>query len=79
MLVWEVTHSMKTLKLVLVLTISIALVLIVVQNTASVQARFLWFTVEMSVILLLFLTTAGGFALGLIVALLAMSGGESKS
>jgi len=70
---------MKTVKVVLVLTISIALVLVVVQNTVPVQARFLWFTAEMPVILLLFLTTAGGFALGLIVALLAMSGVKSKS
>lgn len=69
---------MKTLKLVFILTISIALLLVIVQNTVPVQARFLWFTAEMPVILLLFLTTAGGFALGLIVALLAMSGGESK-
>ena len=69
---------MKTVKLVFVLTISIALLLVVVQNTVPIQARFLWFTTEMPVILLLFLTTAGGFALGLIVALLTRSGTKSK-
>ncbi|MFH2046231.1 MAG: LapA family protein [Pseudomonadota bacterium] len=70
---------MKTIKQVLVLTISISLVLIVVQNTAPIQARFLWFTTEMPVILLLFLTAAGGFILGLIVALLSKSGTKFKS
>ncbi|MBU1054724.1 MAG: LapA family protein [Proteobacteria bacterium] len=70
---------MKTIKQVLVLTISIALVLVAVQNTAPIQARFLWFTTEMPVILLLFLTAAGGFILGLIVSLLAKSGTKLKS
>lgn len=69
---------MKTIKQVLVLTISIALVLVVVQNTAPIQARFLWFTTEMPMILLLFLTAAGGFILGLIVALLSKGGTKHK-
>jgi uncharacterized integral membrane protein len=60
---------MKTPKLVIILVISIALILIVVQNTAPVEARFLWLTAEVPAILLLFLTAAGGFALGLLVAL----------
>ncbi len=70
---------MKTVKLVFVLMISIALVLVVVQNTVPVQAHFLWFTTEMPVILLLFLTAAGGFVLGLIVALIVRRGSKSKS
>lgn len=69
---------MKTVKLILVLTISIALLLVVVQNTAPIQARFLWFSTELPVILLLFFTTAGGFVLGLIAAILMRSGTKSK-
>lgn len=65
---------MKTFKLASILVFSLFLVLIVVQNTASVQSRFLWFTAELPVIVLLFLTTAGGFVLGLVVALLVKSG-----
>ena len=69
---------MKTVKLVLILVLSLALVLVVIQNTASVQGRFLWFTAEMPAILLLFLTAAGGFVLGLFVALFVKSGAKSK-
>jgi uncharacterized integral membrane protein len=61
---------MKTVKLVAILLISLLLILIVVQNTTPVQARFLWLSAEVPAILLLFLTAAGGFALGLLVALI---------
>lgn len=61
---------MKSFKLVTILVISLLLILIVVQNTATVQARFLWMSAEVPAILLHFLTAAGGFALGLLVALL---------
>ena len=68
---------MKGVKLVLVSTLSLALVLIVLQNKAPVQARFLWFTAELPAIVLLFVTAAGGFVSGLLVALLVKSGGTS--
>lgn len=69
---------MKRIKLIFLLTISLALVLVVVQNTAPVNARFLWLTTEVPVIvLLLFLTAAGGFVSGLLAALLAKSGAKS--
>jgi len=70
---------MKTFKLLLVLTISIAIMLIVIQNKHVIQVRFLWFTGEMPAILLLFLTSAGGFALGIIVTLLVRSGKKHQS
>lgn len=60
---------MKKAKLVLILILGIAVVLLIVQNTASVTGRFLWFTTEVPAILLLFLTAAGGFILGLLVPL----------
>ena len=69
---------MKRIKLVFLLTLSLALALVVVQNTDSVQARFLWFTAEIPAIVLLFLTAAGGFISGLLVALLLKSGAKSK-
>ena len=68
---------MKKIKLVLLLTISLVLVLVVVQNTAPVNARFLWLTAEVPVIVLLFLTAAGGFVSGLLSALLVKSGAKS--
>ena len=61
---------MRKVKLGLIVVVSLALLLVVIQNTISVQARFLWFSGEVPVILLLVLTGVGGFILGLFVALL---------
>ncbi len=60
---------MRKAKLALIMTLSLALVLVVVQNTTAVQGRFLWFAAEVPVILLLVLTAAGGFILGMLVAI----------
>ena len=68
---------MKSIKLVFLLIVSFALVLVVVQNNAPIQARFLWFAAEVPVIVLLFLTAAGGFVSGLLAALLVKSGAKS--
>lgn len=64
---------MKKLKLGIVLFLGLILVLLVVQNTASVQAHFLGFTTEMSLVVLLFLTGAIGFVSGLVFAFLLKS------
>jgi uncharacterized integral membrane protein len=69
---------MKRLKLVLLWTLSLVLVLLIVQNTAPVQAHFLWLTAVVPAILLLFLTAAGGFIAGILVALLIERGAKSK-
>lgn len=69
---------MNGIKLALLLTLSLALVLVVIQNTAPVQARFLWFTAEVPAIVLLFLTAAAGFIAGLLVTLLIRSGTKSR-
>ena len=58
---------------------SLLLVLLVVQNRAPVQTHFLWLTAEVPAFLLLFLTLAGGFALGLLVALFVKTGSKSKT
>lgn len=64
---------MKKFKLVIFLVLSLILVLLVVQNTASVQAHFLGYTTEMSLVVLLFLTGAIGFVSGLVLGLLLKS------
>lgn len=64
---------MKKLKLAIVLVLGLVLVLLVVQNTASVQAHFLGFTTEMSLVVLLFLTGAIGFVSGLVLGFLLKS------
>jgi uncharacterized integral membrane protein len=69
---------MKTIKLVMLLILSFAMVLLVAQNTAPTQAHFLWMTAEVPVILLLFLTGAGGFLSGLLVAIFVKSDVKSK-
>lgn len=69
---------MKRLKLGIVVVLSLILILIVVQNTASVQAHFLGFTTEMSLVVLLFLTGAMGFVAGLMLGFY-LKGRDKKS
>ena len=59
---------MKKAKLIAILVIVCALVVVIVQNRSPVQAHFLFIAVEMPVILLLVLTAALGFVLGLLAA-----------
>ncbi len=61
---------MNKFKLAIFLVLSLILVLLVVQNRASVQAHFLGYTTEMSLVVLLFLTGAIGFVSGLVLGLL---------
>jgi uncharacterized integral membrane protein len=70
---------MRKMKLVVVLALCLALVLVVLQNTDTVHVSFLWLKVEMPAILLLFLTAAGGFFSGLLVALLMKGSAKPKS
>jgi uncharacterized integral membrane protein len=64
----------KKLKLIFILVLSLIIALIVIQNTAPIQAHFLWITVRMPVILLLLLTAMGGFVLGILVSLFTKPG-----
>jgi uncharacterized integral membrane protein len=70
--------TLHRIKLVILLILSLALVLLVVQNTAPTQARFLWLTAEVPVILLLFLAAVGGFVSGLLVAVFIKKGAKTK-
>ena len=64
---------MKPIKLIAILILTLTLGALLIQNRAPVQTHFLMVTVEMHQILLLLLTTGGGLALGLLVALIAKS------
>ncbi|PKL46159.1 MAG: hypothetical protein CVV42_17535 [Candidatus Riflebacteria bacterium HGW-Riflebacteria-2] len=61
---------MKSLKLVLLVLMVAALTAVVVQNQAPWPVRFLWMSGEMPGIILLFLTTAAGFIMGITVTLM---------
>ncbi|HKK45766.1 MAG TPA: LapA family protein [Balneolaceae bacterium] len=67
---------MKKIKVAIVVVLSLILVLLVIQNTASVQAHFLGFTTEMSLVVLLFLTGAIGFVSGLVLGFLLKHKGK---
>jgi uncharacterized integral membrane protein len=56
---------MQILKLVVVAIVIIAVIIIIAQNTAAVDTRLLFVTVTMPRALLLILTLATGFVLGL--------------
>lgn len=69
---------MKNLKLTLAVVLCLVLVLLIIQNTASVEAQFLWFSAEMSLVVLLFLTGVIGLVSGLILGLLIKSNKTQK-
>jgi uncharacterized integral membrane protein len=72
-------EEMKRVKLTVLLLISLGVVLVVIQNTAPVQARFLWMTAEVPAIVLLFVTAVGGFVAGLLAALLVKRGPQFRA
>ncbi len=61
---------MKMFKLVLLFVLLILLMVLTLQNQAAVKVHFLWMKGELSAVVLLFLTAAGGFLMGLLVPLL---------
>lgn len=69
---------MKTVKLILILALVAAIVTAVLQNTATVETRFLWIHGEAPVILLLIVSSAVGLFLGLLVALFRGKGKKEK-
>lgn len=70
---------MKSLKLIFLLVLILCMAALVVQNTAPIEARFLWLTAEVPAIVLLFLTSAGGFIAGLLIALIVRSSAKSST
>ena len=69
---------MKKTKVIAILVIVCVLAVVIVQNHGPVQAHFLFITVEMPVILLLVLTAALGFILGILAAFLDSSRTQEK-
>ena len=65
---------MKLAKLVLLLLLVVALAAAAVQNRSPWQVHFLWLTGEVPGIILLFLTAAAGFIMGITAALLVKRG-----
>jgi len=61
---------MKLIKLGLLVALVIASTAVVIQNQESWEVRFLWLTSDVPAIVLLFLTLAAGFIMGVVVALL---------
>ncbi len=60
---------MKNVKVIAIALLAIVSIIIVMQNTASVETRLLFVTVTMPRALLLLLTLAAGFVLGLFTTL----------
>lgn len=69
---------MKKAKPIAILAIVIVLAVVIFQNRSPVQAHFLFITVEMPVILLLVLTAALGFVLGMLVRYYGRPGDGKK-
>jgi len=69
---------MKSFKLLFLLVLVIALAAFVLQNQATLPVRFLWLAGEVPGIILLLLTAAAGFIVGITVALLIKSGNKQQ-
>lgn len=61
---------MRIVKQVLLVVVGMFLAIVILQNTAPVRVQFLWMSGQMATVLLLFLTAAAGFTMGVIVTLL---------
>jgi|GEM_PF-870169 len=61
---------MRTTKQVLLVILGALLTVVILQNTAPVRIQFLWFSGEISTVLLLFLTAVGRFYMGVMMTLL---------
>lgn len=59
---------MKKAKIAVIITLSLALIAVIIQNTEPVPSRFLWFSADIPAVVLLLLTAASSFVLGLVVA-----------
>jgi uncharacterized integral membrane protein len=59
---------MRNAKLIAILIIAVLLGVVVLQNTGSVETKFLLISVKMPQVLLLLITAGAGFCLGLLVA-----------
>ena len=61
---------MKQVKIIAALILAIVCLIIVLQNTATVETKILFISITMPRAVLLLVTTAIGFALGVLVSLI---------
>ncbi len=61
---------MGTAKLVLTLVLAVLIATVALQNTGRVEARFLWLRAETPIVVILLVTSAAGFVMGVLVSLL---------
>ena len=66
---------MRKAKIIIILILVAVGAIIVLQNTAEVETRILWMSFTMPRAILLFVTAVVGFAVGLLVALMARGKG----
>lgn len=59
---------MTRFKIIVFAIVAILLVIVVLQNTETVETKFLLLTIPMPRAVLLFVTALGGFVLGLVAA-----------
>lgn len=69
---------MNSIKLVLLLVLVAALAAVAFQNREPWEVRFLWLTLNVPGIIMLFLTAAAGFIAGITVALLVKRGAKPQ-
>jgi uncharacterized integral membrane protein len=60
---------MKNTKLILIAILAIAVLLLILQNTGVTEIKWLFFRIEMPMIILLLVNTAIGFLLGVLVSM----------
>lgn len=61
---------MKAIKLILLVALVVASTAVVIQNQQVWNVSFLWLTSDVPAIILLFLTLAAGFIMGVVATLL---------
>ncbi len=64
---------MNIKKLISIIILVIILVIVIIQNRAPVQAHILFISIQMPLILLLIITTAIGFVIGVLVSMINKS------
>jgi uncharacterized membrane protein YciS (DUF1049 family) len=68
----------KTVKLVMLVVLVVALAAVVLQNQETWKVHFLWLSGEITGVVLLFLTAAAGFVVGVTLTLLVKHGENVK-
>lgn len=60
---------MQNFKLIFILFLVVFIAIVIIQNTQPIQAKILFFSINISLILLLIIILSAGFILGILVSL----------